>query len=64
MPYINETDKKIKDVQSKRSNRAIAIDKSIKANRVGHKENPADLKEWAENPNKLDLLGVDAADGE
>lgn len=52
----------ISDVQSKRSNRAIAIDKSIKANRVGHKENPTDLKDWAENPNTLDLLGVDAGE--
>ena len=64
IPYINETDKKIEEVQSKRSNRAIAVDKSKKANRVGNKENPADLKDWAENPNTLDLLGVDAADRE
>ncbi len=60
VPY--ETDKKIAEVQSKRSNQAIAIDKSIKANRVGHKDNPTDLKEWAENPNKLDLFGVDAGE--
>jgi hypothetical protein len=59
IPYINETDKKIAEVQSKRSGRAVKIDKSIKANRVGHKENPADLKEWAENPARLDLAGID-----
>lgn len=53
-------DQKIEEIQSKRSNRAIAIDKSITASRVGRKENPIDLKEWAESPNTLDLLGVDA----
>ncbi len=62
IPDTKETDKKIAEVQRKRSGRAIAIDKSIKANRVGHKDNPSDLKEWAENPNTLDLLGVDAGE--
>lgn len=63
IPFSGETaDNTIKDVQSRRSNRAIAIDKSITASRVGDKQNPIDLKDWVENPNTLDLLGVD--DGE
>ncbi|OGM11671.1 hypothetical protein A2Z22_01955 [Candidatus Woesebacteria bacterium RBG_16_34_12] len=56
------TDNIIQDVQSRRSNRAISIDKSIKANRVGHKENPIDLKNWSKNFNTLDLLGVDTGE--
>ncbi len=57
-----EIDEKISEVQSKRSNRAIAMDKSIKANRVGLKEIPIDLKNWSENPGKLDLLDVDSGE--
>lgn len=62
IPYSETADQKIKDVQSRRSNRAIAIDKSITASRVGRKDNPIDLKDWSENPNTLDLLGVDAGE--
>lgn len=62
IPFDETADNTIKEIQSKRSNRAIAIDNSIKANRVGDKQNPTDLKDWSKNPSTLDLLGVD--DGE
>jgi len=62
IPISETADNTIKDVQSRRSNRAIAIDKSITASRVGRKDNPIDLKDWSENPNTLDLLGVDAGE--
>ncbi len=60
--FSETADKKIEDVQSNRSSRAIALDKSKTASRVGRKENPSDLKDWAENPARLDLLGVDAGE--
>jgi len=63
IPFSTETaDNTIKDVQSRRSNRAIAIDNSIKANRVGDKQNHTDLKDWSKNPGTLDLLGVDSGE--
>ncbi|OGH05882.1 MAG: hypothetical protein A2W22_04630 [Candidatus Levybacteria bacterium RBG_16_35_11] len=62
IPFKETADKKIEEIQSKRSNRAIAIDKSITASRVGRKDNPIDLKNWSENPGKLDLLDVDSGE--
>ena len=62
IPFNETADKKIEEIQSQRSNRAIAIDESKTANRVGRKDNPIDLKDWAENPAKLDLLDVDAGE--
>lgn len=62
IPFSETADQKIEEIQSKRSSRAIAIDKSITASRVGLKENPIDLKEWAESPNTLDLLDVDSGE--
>jgi hypothetical protein len=62
IPFSGEIEHKIAEVQSKRSGRAVAMDKSIKANRVGRKDNPIDLKDWSENPARLDLLDVDAGE--
>jgi len=56
----NTVEDKIRDVQNNRSRLAIAIDQKIKAKRVGLKNRPSDLRDWSQNPNTLDLLGVDA----
>jgi hypothetical protein len=56
----NTVEDRIRDVQNNRSRLAIAIDKKIKAKRIGEKQNPLDLIDWAGSPNTLDLLDVDA----
>lgn len=60
--FSETVDTTIGKVQSNRSSRAIAIDKSKTASRIGRKDNPIDLKDWSENPAKLDLLGVDVGE--
>lgn len=55
-------DKIIDDARSKRSKRALAIDKLRTAKRVGDKENALDLLGWLKNPGKSDLQGVDDAE--
>jgi hypothetical protein len=54
----NTIEDRIRDVQTNRSRLAIAIDKRIKAKRVGEKQNPLDLLNWAGSPNTLDLLNA------
>lgn len=46
-------------VQSKRKPDAIARDNTITAEKVGDKDNPEDVVEWAKNPGRVDLKGVD-----
>ena len=62
IPFSETADTTIGKVQSNRSSRAIAIDKSKTASRVGLKNNPIDLRDWSENPGRLDLLDVDAGE--
>ncbi len=62
MPYITEIDKKIAEVQSKRSNRALELDNSKKAAKIGGKDDAEHLEKWLKNPNLSDIVGVD--DGE
>lgn len=62
IPFSGTADTTIGKVQSNRSSRAIAIDNSKTASRVGRKDNPVDLKDWSENPSRLDLLDVDAGE--
>lgn len=49
----------IEEVKSKRKPGAIARDNTITAAKVGDKEDPKDVAEWAKNPAKSDLKDVD-----
>ncbi|OGH07158.1 MAG: hypothetical protein A2W22_01925 [Candidatus Levybacteria bacterium RBG_16_35_11] len=62
MPYFNETEKKIAEVQSKRSNRALELDNSKKAIKIGIPLDEEHLSRWLQNPQLSDIIGVD--DGE
>lgn len=59
MPYINETEKKIAEVQSKRSNRALELDNSKKAIKIGSPLDEEHLAKWLRNPQLSDIIGVD-----
>jgi len=61
-PYTNETDKKIAEVQSKRSNRALELDNSKKAAKIASKYDAEHLERWLQSPQLSDIIGVD--DGE
>lgn len=58
-PECEELPELIEEVQSKRKPGAIARDNSKTAERVGDKEDIEDVAEWAKNPGKTDLEGVD-----
>ena len=59
---LNETDKKIAEVQSKRSNRALEMDNSKTAFKIGSPLDEEHLAKWLRNPQLSDIIGVD--DGE
>lgn len=59
MPYINETERKIAEVQSKRSNRALELDNSKKAIKIGSPLDEEHLAKWLRNPQLSDIIGVD-----
>ncbi len=59
MPYIDETEKKIAEVQSKRSNRALELDNSKKAIKIGSPLDEEHLAKWLRNPQLSDIIGVD-----
>ncbi len=62
MPYINKTEKKIAEVQSKRSNRALEMDNSKKATKIASRGDEKHFERWLRSPQLSDIIGVD--DGE
>jgi hypothetical protein len=61
LPFT-ETDRKIAEVQSMRSNRALKLDNSKKATKIASREDEKHLSKWLKNPSLSDVIGVD--DGE
>jgi hypothetical protein len=59
MPNANETEKKIAEVQNKRSNRALELDNSKKAIKIGSSLDDEFLSKWLRNPQLSDIIGVD-----